>query len=163
MTVLREPRPHGDPLRSTAGPGVVVRSGEFETPDLAEVYDTEYGWRSDDDHVLEFVTREPAAAWPTWVAGPGGSPSRSQQPAMRWWESTRQLPRSTAPVSAPVERRSAGSTTRPAACRRRRSTAWVMTAHVAQFLIADDEWRETAAIQASLFPVGRLYFDSRDP
>ena len=101
-----------------------MRNGEFEIPDLAEVYDTEYGG-SDDDHVLEFVTREPRSRVADVGCGPGGSPSHSQQPAKRSWESTRQLPRSTAPESAPVERRSAGSTARPAACRPRRSTGAV--------------------------------------
>ena len=141
----------------------MVRNGEFEIPELAEVYDTEYGWGSDDDHMLEFVTRSPAAARPTWVAGPGGSPSCSQQPAKRWWEidpAVASLDRARVRAGGEAVRwiHGTASSLPPSAfdcvgddCPRR------------PVPVADDEWRETAAIQASLFPIGRLYFDSRDP
>ncbi len=40
----------------------------------------------------------------------------------------------------------------------------VMTAHVAQFFVTDDEWAATLTdLKRSLVPGGRLVFDSRDP
>lgn len=40
----------------------------------------------------------------------------------------------------------------------------VMTSHVAQFFVDDDEWKRTLAdLKRSLVPGGRLVFDTRDP
>jgi len=40
----------------------------------------------------------------------------------------------------------------------------VMTSHVAQFFVDDDEWRDTLAhLKRALLPGGRLVFDTRDP
>lgn len=40
----------------------------------------------------------------------------------------------------------------------------VMTSHVAQFVVGDDEWRCTLAdLHRTLVPAGRLVFDTRDP
>ncbi len=40
----------------------------------------------------------------------------------------------------------------------------VMTSHVAQFFVSDDEWRLTLAdLKRALVPRGRLAFDTRDP
>jgi SAM-dependent methyltransferase len=40
----------------------------------------------------------------------------------------------------------------------------LMTSHVAQFVVGDDEWRRTLAdLKRALVPGGRLVFDTRDP
>ena len=40
----------------------------------------------------------------------------------------------------------------------------VMTSHVAQFFVHDDEWKRTLSdLKRSLVPGGRLVFDTRDP
>ena len=40
----------------------------------------------------------------------------------------------------------------------------VMTSHVAQFMVTDEEWNSTlASLVRTLTPGGRLIFDSRDP
>ena len=141
-----------------------MRNGEFEFPALAEVYDAEYGWGIADDYVLEFVNRQTTARVADVGCGTGrltvalaaaGHTVAGVDPASASLARARNRPQGdsvrwilgTATALAPSV-----------------FDCVVMTAHVAQFLVTDEEWEESfAAVHAALVPGGRLFFDSRNP
>jgi SAM-dependent methyltransferase len=137
---------------------------EFNDPRLVPVYDAAFPWSRDDDFFLGVVNETPAvrvldlgcgtgrlalamAAAGHEVTGvdPAGASlaaARAKPGAgrVRWIEGTSAiLPRASFDVA-------------------------VMTSHVAQFFITDDEWAATLAdLRRALVPGGRLVFDTRDP
>ena len=141
-----------------------MRNGEFEFAALAEVYDAECGWGIADDYVLEFVNRQINARVADVGCGTGrltvalaaaGHEVTGVDPALASLSRARDRPQGdsvhwilgTATALAPSVFDSV-----------------VMTAHVAQFLITDEEWEESfAAVHAALVSGGRLFFDSRNP
>ncbi|WP_405104763.1 class I SAM-dependent methyltransferase [Micromonospora sp. NBC_01405] len=165
-----------------------MRDGEFVDPLLVPVYDAECGWGPDDDFFLSLVNETPnarvldlgcgtgrltvalAAAGHTVTgvdpAGPTLDAARSKPGADRvtWIEGTAsvQAPRTQAlPVQAP---RTQAERDRDARLPEGAFDVAVMTSHVAQVFLADDEWARTlAALARALVPGGRLAFDSRDP
>lgn len=141
-----------------------MRNGEFEDPRLVPVYDAQFGWGPDDDFFRSVVDETPAArvldlgcgTGRLTIALAGGGhrvtgvdPARASLLAARakpgaervtWIEGTsRDLPDAAFDVA-------------------------VMTSHVAQFLVTDDDLAAVFAdLSRSLVPGGRLVFDSRDP
>jgi SAM-dependent methyltransferase len=142
-----------------------MRHGEFEDPRLVEVYDATCPWSRDDDFFVAVV----AEGGPTLraldlgcgtgrlalglaAAGhtvTGVDPARASLDAARaksgadrvtWIEGTSAvLPDAAFDVA-------------------------VMTSHVAQFFVDDDEWAAVLAdLSRALVPGGRLAFDARDP
>ena len=141
-----------------------MRHAEFEDPRLVTVYDAECPWSRDDDFFMSVVNETPNArvldlgcgtgrlALGMAAAGhlvTGVDPARASLEAARakagagrvtWVEGTSQvLPEQAYDVA-------------------------VMTSHVAQFFVTDDEWSGALAdLKRALVPDGRLVFDTRDP
>lgn len=136
---------------------------EFRDPLLVEVYDAECPWGPDDDHFVAVVGPTPVRvadlgcgtgrlALGLAAAGhvvTGVDPARASLDAARrkegadrvtWVEGTSiDLPTAAFDVA-------------------------VMTSHVAQMILGDDEWAACLAdLRRALRPGGRLTFDSRDP
>ncbi|MFD1146991.1 class I SAM-dependent methyltransferase [Saccharothrix hoggarensis] len=137
---------------------------EFRDPRLVPLYDAKYGWGVDDDFFKSVVDGTPRArvldlgcgtgrlALGLSAAGhavTGVDPARASLDVARakpgadrvtWVEGTSaDLPHGVFDVA-------------------------VMTSHVAQFLVTDEEWSRTLAdLRRALVPGGRLAFDTRDP
>ena len=144
--------------------GLTSHHAEFRDARLVTVYDAENQWSRDDDFFLRVVNEMPAArvldlgcgsgrlALAMAAAGhlvTGVDPAAASLSAARakpgaaavtWVEGTSQdLPDASFDVA-------------------------VMTSHVAQFFVDDDEWALVLAdLRRSLVLGGRLIFDSRDP
>lgn len=143
-----------------------VHHGEFHHPLLVEVYDAECPWSRDDDFFMAVIAEAAApgrrvldlgcgtgrlalglaaagyAVTGVDPAGPSLTAARRKPGAERvtWIEGT-------------------SSVLPPAAF-----DAAVMTSHVAQFFVADDEWQDVLTdLHRALVPGGVLTFDSRDP
>jgi 2-polyprenyl-3-methyl-5-hydroxy-6-metoxy-1,4-benzoquinol methylase len=141
-----------------------VWHGEFRHPRLVEVYDAEFAWSREDDFFLAVVDETPSARVVDLGCGTGRlalglaaaghrvtgvDPARASLDAARakpdahrvtWVEGTSQ---SLAEAAFDVA---------------------VMTSHVAQFLVDEEDWRGTLGdLRRSLVPGGRLVFDTRDP
>ncbi len=138
--------------------------GEFRHPRLVEVYDAEFGWSREDDFFQSVVGETPGARVVDLGCGTGRlalglaaagyrvtgvDPARASLDAARakpgadrvtWVEGTsRLLPGAAFDVA-------------------------LMTSHVAQFLVAEDDWFATLGdLRHSLVAGGRLVFDTRDP
>jgi SAM-dependent methyltransferase len=141
-----------------------MRHAEFNDPALVMVYDAAFGWSRDDDFFLSVVNETPAARVIDLGCGTGRlalgmataghtvtavDPARASLAAARakpgadrvtWIEGTSAvLPEGAFDVA-------------------------VMTSHVAQFFLTDEEWRQALAdLHRALVPGGRLTFDTRDP
>ena len=141
-----------------------MHHAEFRDRRLVEVYDAEYGWGPDDDAFLSFVDEAPAARVLDLGCGTGRltlamaraghrvtgvDPARASLDAARrkpgaervtWIEGTAaRLPDAAFDVA-------------------------VMTSHVAQFFVDDEEWASTLSdLHRAIVPGGRLAFETRDP
>jgi SAM-dependent methyltransferase len=141
-----------------------MRHAEFNDPALVMVYNAAFGWSRDDDFFLSVVNETPAARVIDLGCGTGRlalgmaaaghtvtavDPARASLAAARakpgadrvtWIEGTSAvLPEGAFDVA-------------------------VMTSHVAQFFLTDEEWRQALAdLHRALVPGGRLTFDTRDP
>ena len=138
--------------------------GEFRHPRLVEIYDAQFSWSREDDFFFASVNQTPPARVADLGCGTGRltlalaaaghhvtgvDPARASldaaqaKPAaerVRWIEGTSHaLPHESFDVA-------------------------LMTAHVAQLLINDDDWHSTLGdLHRCLVPGGRLVFDTRDP
>ncbi len=138
--------------------------GEFRHPRLVAVYDAQFGWSREDDFFASFAAETPDArvldlgcgtgrlALALAAAGhrvtgvdPAGASllaARAKPGADRvtWVEGTsRVVPTAAFDVA-------------------------LMTSHVAQFLVDDEQWHGTLGdLRRALVPGGRLVFDTRDP
>lgn len=142
-----------------------VRHAEFELPILTEVYDVAYPWGRDDDFFVSIVEERPS---PSRVVDLGCGTGRlavalaarghtvtGVDPARASLERARGKPGADG-----VEWVHGKSPVLPEAA----YDAAVMTSHVAQFLLSDEEWDTTFAdLHRAVVPGGGLVFDTRDP
>lgn len=141
-----------------------MRNAEFRDRRLVSVYDAECPWSRDDDFFLSVVGETPGARVLDLGCGTGrlalgmaaaGHTVTGVDPARASLEAARAKPG--------AERVTWIEGTSPVLPDASFDVA-VMTSHVAQFLVDDDEWRRTLAdLRRALVPGGRLVFDSRDP
>ncbi len=137
---------------------------EFRDPRLVAVYDAMCPWSREDDFFLSLVNETPASRVLDLGCGTGrlalgiaaaGHRMTGVDPARASLDAARAKPG--AERVTWIEGR---SSILPAAAF---DTA-LMTSHVAQFVVEDDEWRRTLAdLKRALVPGGRLVFDTRDP
>lgn len=142
-----------------------MQHGEFRDPRLVEVYDAAYGWSRDDDWFLSIVDRAgPAARVLDLGCGTGrlalgmaaaGHVVTGVDPARASLDAARAKP-----GAGRVTWIEGTSSALPDGA----FDAAVMTSHVAQLLVDDEEWRATLAdLARALRPGGVLAFDARDP
>jgi ubiquinone/menaquinone biosynthesis C-methylase UbiE len=140
-----------------------VNQAEFNDPRLVAVYDAAFGWGRDDDFFLAVVTEHGAARVLDLGCGTGrltlgmaaaGHSVTGVDPAAASIEAARRKPGAeqvTWIVGTSTELQGSFDVA-------------VLTSHVAQFLITDEEWDRTFAdLSRMLVPGGRLTFDTRDP
>jgi ubiquinone/menaquinone biosynthesis C-methylase UbiE len=141
-----------------------VRNAEFNDPCLVAVYDAAYGWSRDDDFFLAVVSEVPAAR----VLDLGCGTGRLALGLAAAGHAVTGVDPAAASLAAARAKAGADRVTwmqgRSAALPDETFDIVVMTSHVAQFFVSDDEWLRTLGdIQRALVPGGRLTFDSRDP
>jgi SAM-dependent methyltransferase len=148
------------------GPGYdpPVRHAEFRDPRLVQVYDAECPWSRDDDFFLSIVNETSVARVLDLGCGTGrlalslaaaGHAVTGVDPAGASLAAARAKPgaehvtwvEGTSPILPDAS-----------------FDVAVMTSHVAQFFVEDDDWRRTLVdLRRSLVSGGRLVFDTRDP
>jgi SAM-dependent methyltransferase len=141
-----------------------VRQAEFNDPRLVVVYDAAFGWARDDDFFLSMAGEFGPAQVLDLGCGTGrltlalaaaGHTVTGVDPARASLDAARRKPG--AATVTWIEGTSAVLSEQPFGIA-------VMTSHVAQFLVTDEEWDRTLAdIRRALVPGGRLVFDTRDP
>lgn len=141
-----------------------MRDAEFTDPRLTAVYDAECPWSRDDDYFVALVSETPAARVLDLGCGTGR--------LALGLAAAGHVVTGVDPAAASI----AAARTKPGAER----VTWVlgtarsapraafdialMTSHVAQFLVDDDEWSAALAdLRRALVAGGRLAFDARDP
>ena len=141
-----------------------VWQAEFRDPRLVEVYDRECPWGPDDDYFLAQVDRVPGARVLDLGCGTGRLPlalSRAGHTVTGVDPAAASLDAARAkPGAERITWIEGTSAVLPDAT----FDVALMTSHVAQFLVGDDEWRGTLAdLARALVPGGLLLFDARDP
>lgn len=141
-----------------------MRQAEFNDPALVMVYDAAFGWSQDDDFFLSVVSQTPAARVLDLGCGTGrlalgmaaaGHAVTGVDPARASLDAARAKP-----GADRVTWLEGTSAVLPGAA----FDVAVMTSHVAQFVVSDEEWSQTLAdLRRALVPGGRLAFDTRDP
>lgn len=141
-----------------------MHHAEFLHPRLVEVYDVDCPWGVDDDAFLAIVDQLPASRVLDLGCGTGrlaigmaghGHRVTGVDPATASIDAARRKPGSELVTWVVGTSGSLPDTSFDTA---------VMTSHVAQFFVTDDEWRDVLTdVRRSLVPGGRLVFDSRDP
>jgi SAM-dependent methyltransferase len=141
-----------------------VHHGEFLHPRLVEVYDADCPWGVEDDVFRAIVDDVPASRVLDLGCGTGrltigmadhGHMVTGVDPATASIDAARRKP-----GSERIRWIVGTSGSLPDASF---DTA-VMTSHVAQFFVTDDDWRDVLAdLHRTLVPGGRIAFDSRDP
>ncbi|WP_031077686.1 class I SAM-dependent methyltransferase [Streptomyces sp. NRRL WC-3742] len=141
-----------------------MRHAEFCDPRLVLVYDAECPWSREDDFFLSVVNEAPSSRVLDLGCGTGrlalgmvavGHAVTGVDPARASLEAARA--KSNAERVTWIE---GTSSILPAGS----FDMAVMTSHVAQFFVGDEEWAGTLSdLRRSLVSGGRLVFDSRDP
>jgi SAM-dependent methyltransferase len=141
-----------------------MEQAEFRHPRLVEVYDAECPWGPDDDLFRSIVGETPLARVVDLGCGTGrltvalaeaGHAVTGVDPAAPSLERART--KDGAEAVAWVHGTSADLPTAA-------FDVAVMTSHVAQFFVGDDEWEAVLDdLARAVVPGGRLVFDSRDP
>ncbi|HVB41508.1 MAG TPA: class I SAM-dependent methyltransferase [Streptosporangiaceae bacterium] len=141
-----------------------MRHAEFNDPRLVTVYDAMCPWSRDDDFFLSVVNETPAARVLDLGCGTGrlalgmataGHTVTGVDPAQASLAAARAKP-----GASRVTWTEGTSPVLPAAS----FDVAVMTSHVVQFFVSDDEWAQVLAdLKRALVPGGRLTFDTRDP
>ncbi|WP_405908194.1 class I SAM-dependent methyltransferase [Streptomyces sp. NBC_00828] len=137
---------------------------EFHDPRLVTVYDAECPWSREDDFFLSVVNETPGSQ----VLDLGCGTGRLTLGIAAAGHAVTGVDPARASLDAACAKPGAGrvvwvegtSSNLPDAS----FGVAVMTSHVAQFFVKDDEWARTLAdLRRSLLPGGRLFFDTRDP
>jgi len=141
-----------------------MRQAEFNDARLTAVYDAMFGWSRDDDFFMSVVGETPGARVLDLGCGTGrlalamaaaGHAVTGVDPARASLDAARAKPgadrvtwiEGTSPVLPDAS-----------------FDVAVMTSHVAQFFVSDQDWAATLAdLRRALVPGGRLTFDTRDP
>ncbi len=141
-----------------------MRHAEFNHPVLVQVYDAMFGWSRDDEFFMSVVNANPSARVLDLGCGTGrlslamsqaGHAVTGVDPARASLDAARAKPG--AECVTWIE---GSSEALPDAA----FDVAVMTSHVAQFFVTDEQWsRALGDLRRSLVPGGRLTFDSRDP
>ncbi|MCY1138644.1 class I SAM-dependent methyltransferase [Actinoplanes sp. Pm04-4] len=142
----------------------MVNRGEFEDPRLVEVYDAETVWGWDDDLFMALLAERDAPRVLDFGCGTGrlaiamaaaGHEVTAIEPARAALDAARRKPGAEAVhwIAGAVE-----------AVPSRAFEAVLMTNHVAQSFVSDEQWLSTLRVlRRALVAGGRLIFDSRDP
>ncbi len=141
-----------------------TRQAEFNEAALVTVYDAEFGWSADDDFFASVVHEVPGSRVLDLGCGTGrlalalaaaGHQVTGVDPARASLDAARAKP-----GADQVTWIEGTSAVLPDAAF---DTA-VMTSHVAQFFLTDEEWSAVLAdLKRALVPGARLIFDTRDP
>ena len=141
-----------------------MRHAEFNHPVLVQVYDALFGWSRDDEFFMSVVHASSAARVLDLGCGTGrlalamaaaGHEVTGVDPARASLEAAR-----VKPGAERVTWIEGSSGDLPDAA----FDVAVMTSHVAQFFVTDEQWAQALAdLKRALVPGGRLTFDSRDP
>jgi SAM-dependent methyltransferase len=141
-----------------------VWHGEFRHPRLVDVYDAEFGWSREDSFFLSVAGAAPGGRVVDLGCGTGrlalglgaaGFRVTGVDPARASLEAARAKPGADCVAWMEGDARSLPAETFDVA---------LMTSHVAQFLVADEDWHGALeALRRCLVPGGRLAFDTRDP
>ncbi|MBL7256541.1 class I SAM-dependent methyltransferase [Paractinoplanes lichenicola] len=141
-----------------------MHHGEFEDPRLVEIYDAEFVWGYDDDLFMALLAERNAPRVLDFGCGTGrlaiamakaGHEVTGVDPARASLDAARRKP-----GAEQVTWIEGSAEVLPA----RAFDAVLLTSHVAQFLVSDEQWLSTLrALRRSLVEGGRLIFDSRDP
>ena len=141
-----------------------MRDAEFNDPRLTEVYDAESVWSRDDDFFFALVEETPGARVLDLGCGTGrlalglaaaGHLVTGVDPAPASLAAARAKPGADRVAWVEGTARSAPEAAFDIA---------LMTSHVAQCFVDDDEWRGALVeLRRALVAGGRLAFDSRDP
>jgi ubiquinone/menaquinone biosynthesis C-methylase UbiE len=137
---------------------------EFSDPRLVEIYDTEWAWSANDDYFVALVNETPGAR----VLDLGCGTGRLALAIAAAGHRVTGIEPAPASLAAARAKRDSGRVTWIQGTARSAPDAAfdvaLMTSHVAQVFIADDEWASVLAdLRRALVPGGRLAFDSRDP
>lgn len=138
--------------------------GEFRHPRLVEVYDAEFGWSREDDFFLSVAAEAPGGRVVDLGCGTGrlalglaaaGFQVTGVDPARASLDAARAKPGADRVAWTEGDARSLPAESFDVA---------LMTSHVAQFLVGDEDWHGALdGLRRCLVPGGRLAFDTRDP
>ena len=142
-----------------------MRHAEFEDPRLVEVYDAMCPWSRDDDFFASVVTESGAAVR---VLDLGCGTGRLALGLAAAGNTVTGIDPARASLAAARAKPCAGNVTwiegTSASAAIDAFDVAVMTSHVAQFFVTDDEWASTLHdLRRALVDGGRLTFDARDP
>jgi ubiquinone/menaquinone biosynthesis C-methylase UbiE len=141
-----------------------MRHAEFNHPVLVQVYDAMFGWSRDDDFFMSVVNATPHAR----VLDLGCGTGRLTLAMAATGHTVTGIDPAAASLAAARAKPGAGNVTwiegSSAALPDSAFDVAVMTSHVAQFFVTDEEWDKALNdLRRALVPGGRLTFDSRDP
>jgi SAM-dependent methyltransferase len=140
-----------------------VNQAEFNDPRLVAVYDAAFGWARDDDFFLAVASESGSAR----VLDLGCGTGRLTLAMAAAGHSVTGVDPATASIEAARRKPGAEQVTWIVGTSAELEGSFdvaVLTSHVAQFLVTDEEWdRSFADVQRALVPGGRLVFDTRDP
>jgi ubiquinone/menaquinone biosynthesis C-methylase UbiE len=141
-----------------------MRQAEFNHPALVMVYDAAFGWSRDDDFFLSVVDAAPGAR----VLDLGCGTGRLALAIAATGRAVTGVDPAAASLAAARAKPGADQVTwiegTSAVLADAAFDVAVMTSHVAQFLVTDEEWGQVLAdLRRALVPGGLLTFDTRDP